>query len=241
MTGQDKDRIEEFLDLYKQLEEALEEKYQNAKRHFSSVVMEFLRDDESEPIRDKLDVCREIRNLLTHNANLDGEPVVEPSAPVVEALREVLDFVKRPPLALDYATKGDQVMKANLSQKVLRLMEIMDRNGYSHIPVMRDGEFFGVFSIGSVFLYQLRTGGRPLTQRTTLKDLSKYLDVKERMENYEFVPKTETYSSVRRKFEKIKGKNKRVSVVFITETGHPGERLLGMLTPWDVLGEPGNY
>lgn len=238
MTEQEKDRVDEFLDLYKQMEEALEEKYQNARRHCSSIVMEFLRDDESEPIRDKLDVCREIRNLLTHNANLDGEPVVEPSAPVVEALREALDFVRRPPLALDYATRGDQVMKANLNQKVLRLMEVMDKNGYSHIPVMRNGEFFGVFSIGSVFLYQLRTGGRPLTQHTSLRDMSRYLDVRERMENYEFVPKTETYSSVRRKFEKIKGRNKRVSVVFITETGHPGERLLGMLTPWDVLGEP---
>lgn len=235
---QENGRIDEFLDLYKQLEEALEVKYQNVKLRHSSIVMEFLRDEESAPVRDKLDICREIRNLLTHNANLGGEPVVRPSEPVVKALREVLDFVKKPPLALDFATRGDNVMKANLNQKVLRLMAIMDKNGYSHIPVMRNGEFFGVFSVGSVFLYQLRSGGKPLTPQTTLQDLSRYLDVKERMENYEFAPKTETYSSVRRKFDRMKGKNKRVSVVFITETGHPGEKLLGMLTPWDVLRGP---
>ena len=134
MEGQEAARrIDGFLDLYKQLEDALEDKYRNARRHYSSVVYEFEKDYESAPVRDKLEVCREIRNLLTHTANLDGEPVVEPSQPVVDALQEVLDFVKQPPLALEFATKGDQVMKAHMHQKVLRLMEVMDKNGYSHI------------------------------------------------------------------------------------------------------------
>ena len=139
----DQRRIDEFLDLYKQLEDELEGKYRNSRRHYSSVVFEFARDDDSLPVRDKLDICREIRNLLTHNPNLEGEPIVEPSQPVLRAIREVLEFVRRPPLAMDYATKADQVMKAHLGQRVLRLMEVMDKNGYSHIPVMDEGEFRG--------------------------------------------------------------------------------------------------
>ena len=228
-------RIDEFLDLYKQLEDDLEDKYRNARRHYSSVVFEFIKDYDSEPVRDKLEVCREIRNLLTHSANLGGEPIVEPSQPVVEAMREVLEFVRRPPLALDYATKGDQVMKAHMHQKVLRLMEVMDKNGYSHIPVMENGQFRGVFSVGVVFQYILRTGGRSIQPDTTVADLGGHLDVAAHMENYQFVPKDATYLSVRRIFERVRGKNKRVSVVFITEHGKPGEPLLGMLTPWDVL------
>ena len=110
-------RIDVFLDLYKQLEDALEDKYRNARRHYSSVVFEFIKDTDSEPVRDKLEICREIRNLLTHSANLDGEPIVEPSAPVVAAMEEVLEFVRRPPLALEFATKGDQVMKAHMHQR----------------------------------------------------------------------------------------------------------------------------
>ena len=54
-------RIDEFLDLYKQLEDVLEIKYRNARRHYSSVVFEFAKDDDSIPVRDKLDICREIR------------------------------------------------------------------------------------------------------------------------------------------------------------------------------------
>ncbi len=231
-------RIDEFLDLYKQLEDELEDKYRNARRHYSSVVFEFVKDAESAPVRDKLEICREIRNLLTHSANLDGEPIVEPSGPVVEAMREVLEYVKRPALAIEFATKGDQVMKAHMHQKVLRLMEVMDKNGYSHIPVMRDGEFSGVFSVGTVFQYVLRSGGKGISPETTVADLGKHLDVASHMENYEFVSKDATYISVRRIFERVRGKNKRVSVIFITEHGRTGEPLLGMLTPWDVLGEP---
>ena len=231
MDGQEAARrIDEFLDLYKQLEDALEDKYRNARRHYSSVVYEFEKDYESAPVRDKLEICREIRNLLTHTANLDGEPVVD-------ALQEVLAFVKQPPLALEFATKGDQVMKAHMHQKVLRLMEVMDKNGYSHIPVLENGEFCGVFSVGCVFQYLLRSGGKGIKPDTTVAELGKYIALPAHTENYQFVPKDATYISVRRIFERVRGKNKRVSVIFITEHGTPGEPLLGMVTPWDVLGE----
>ena len=86
-------RSDEFIDLYKQLEDELEVKFSTAKqRRYSSVVFEYINHYESAPVRETLNLCREIRNLMTHNANLGGEPIVEPSEPVVEALREALDY-----------------------------------------------------------------------------------------------------------------------------------------------------
>lgn len=235
MNGQDRAQL--FLDLYKQIEDELEDKYRNARRHYASVVFEFIKDYESAPVRDKLDVCRHIRNLMAHSANMDGEPVVEPSEPVVDALREVLDFVRRPPLALDYATRGERVLKVNARQKVLRVMEVMEKNGYSHVPVMKEERFYGVFSVGSVFRYLLKNGGKGVTPETTIRDMRGYLAVEEHIENYEFVPATATYIYVRQRFEQVRAKNKRVAVIFITQDGKPDQPLLGMLTPWDVLGE----
>lgn len=226
-----------FLDLYKQLEDELDNKYRKAKRRFSSVIFEFTRDSESEPVRDKLEICREVRNVLTHNANLGGQPIIEPSEPVIEALREIIAYVNKPPLAIDYATKGESIMRATPTQKVLRVMEVMDKNGYSHVPVMQNGEFAGVFSMGAVFMYILKTR-RHIGADTTIQDMASHIQVKEHVENYAFVPADASYIYVRKQFEVVKGKNKRVSVVFITETGRQDERLLGMLTPLDVLGEP---
>jgi len=223
-----------FLDLYKQLEDELENKYRNSRRKYSSVIIEFLRDEESASMRDELDVCREIRNILTHNANLEGVPIIEPSGPIVRALESILEYVRRPPLAVDYATKGDQVMKANLNQRVLRLMEVMEKNGFSHVPVMKEGRFCGVFSQGSIFMYVLK-GGRNITKETTLQDMATHLKIEEHPENYIFLPMSVSYTVARNKFIKPAGRGKRISVIFITQTGHQDERLLGMLTPWDVL------
>lgn len=230
-------RVEEFLDLYKQIEDILEEKYANSRRHYTSAIYEFIKDDESAPVRDKLDICRHIRNLMAHSANMDGQPVVVPSLPVMDALREALEFVSRPPLAIDYATKAERVLKVGLDQRVLRVMEVMEKNGYSHVPVMKDGRFVGVFSVGSVFRYLLRRRGKGLDPDATIRELKGYLAVEEHIENYEFVPADATYIYVRQRFEQVRGKNKRVSVIFITEDGKPDQPLLGMLTPWDVLGE----
>lgn len=228
---------EKFLDLYKLLEDELEVKYRNSRRRFSSIVMEFMRDDESVPIRPELDICREIRNLLTHSANIEGVPVIEPSDPIVNALEAIVEYVRRPPLALDYATKGDSIMKAGLNQKALRLMGIMEKNGYSHVPVMHEGKFLGVFSVASVFLYVLHNG-KAINSETTLSDMIEEVKISQIPDNYVFLPKSASYIQAKNKFIKPAGKNKRVAVLFITENGSKNEKLLGMLTPWDVLRDP---
>lgn len=229
-------RSDEFIDLYKQLEDELEVKFSTAKqRRYSSVVFEYINHYESAPVRETLNLCREIRNLMTHNANLGGEPIVEPSEPVVEALREALDYVCRPPLALDFATKGSSIRCARLSSRVLNLMESMDKSGFSHIPVIEKEKFLGVFSVSTIFSCILRDPTLRITKETTLSQLGKMLAVEKHVENFAFVDEKTTCIEARRMFEKIRGRNKRLSVIFITKTGSRDEPLLGMLTPWDVM------
>ena len=223
-----------FLDLYKQMESELEKKYKNAKRRFSSVVYEYRKDHESEPIRDQLETCREIRNLLTHTANVGGEPVVQPSEPIISMMREVLCYVEKPPLALSFATKKEQILTANLSQRVMRLMEVMTTNGFSHVPVMENGLFFGVFSAGTIFRYNMH-GEKRIDRETKLSELKEYLPIRTHFEEYAFLPETATYMEVKKTFDNIKARNRRVHVVFITKGGEESEPLLGMVTPWDVI------
>ena len=228
---------EQFLDLYRELEDELENKYSGKKRRYSSVIFEFLNDSESKPIKDKLDVCREIRNMLTHTAKINGQNVIEPSEGIIQSINDCLEYIRRPSLALDVATKGENILKAGYQQTVIKIMGIMDRNGFSHMPIIQNGEFIGVFSLGTVFSYILNNYEKPITKSTTIESLREQLPISAHIEKYEFAPKTLTCAEARKKFEYVKGKNKRLSVIFITETGQEKERLLGMLTPWDVLGE----
>lgn len=230
-------RAETFLELYRELEDTLDEKYSGKKRRYSSVIFEYLNDEDSKPIREKLDVCREIRNLLTHNARINGEAVVEPSEAMCDVLHECLEYIQKPPLALEFATRGENIFRAGYNQTVIKIMGLMEKNGYSHVPIIQNGEFAGVFSLGTVFSYLLHNYDKPITRSTTIGEMHEHLPINTHIENYEFAPATLTCSDARKKFEIVRGKNKRLSVIFITEHGKEEERLLGMLTPWDVLGD----
>ncbi|MDO4459432.1 MAG: hypothetical protein Q4C42_05030 [Clostridia bacterium] len=229
-------RSDEFVDLYKKFEDALEARYAQKKRRYTSVIYEFLNDNESLPVRENVNTCREIRNLLAHNAKISGQAVVEPSEAVTEILRDLVEYVNKPPLAIDFASRGDSIYKANLGQTVLKTMNNMVKSGYSHVPIMENGKFFGVFSAGTVFSYVLNNYPEPITKNTTLRELNNLLPVNMHSENYVFADAKMTLHEAREAFESVKAKNRRVSVIFITQHGRQDEPLLGLLTPWDVLG-----
>ena len=231
-------RAQTFLEMYRVLEGLLEDKYDGEKRHSSSVVMEYINDDESEPVRRQLNLCREIRNMLTHNADAAGGAVVEPSKAVLDSLYAIIDYVQTPQPALKYATLGDQVLRTSYGEPVLQLMEKMRSRGFSHVPVIHKGGIAGVFSVSSVFGFLLEKGADALNENTRVNDFGKLVALdREFGEHFLVMPKSATYLDVRRQFEEDHTRNRRLAAVFITEDGRPSQPLLGMLTPWDVLGD----
>ena len=200
--------------------------------------MEYLASAESEPVRQQLNICREIRNLLTHNADEEGGAVVEPSKAVLDSLYEIIDYVQTPQPALSYATPAEQVLCTRYGEPVLDLMRNMQKHGFSHVPVLHKGSIAGVFSVSSVFAYLLKKGPGALNEQTRVTDFGSLLSL-ERTEGERFLilPRSATYLDVREQFERGSARNSRLVAVFITEDGSVSQPLLGMLTPWDVLGE----
>ena len=57
-------RVEEFLDLYKKLEQLLKQRYANDSGRYESVVARYENSRDSGRMKDELMAIREIRNLL---------------------------------------------------------------------------------------------------------------------------------------------------------------------------------
>mgnify|MGYP002555271730 FL=1 len=148
-------KSDEFLNLYRTLEEVLSEKYSDRTRNYGSVVVQFMNDVEGRQFKDKLNLCREIRNLLSHHPEVNGEKIIEPSQAMLDILNEVINYVKRPPLAISYATPFENLLKASLNNNALTIMKKMESRGFSHVPVLNGGKFIGVFSVGTIFMYIL--------------------------------------------------------------------------------------
>ena len=229
-------RSEEFLKLYRMLEGALEKRYTGKKMSSGSVVMEYLHDADSVPCRADLDMCREIRNLLSHNTDDNGEAVVEPSEGVLNTLREIARYVQRPRLAVDYGTPGDRILFAHPNDPALDVMRHMLRMGYSHVPVRDRTGLVGVFSAASLMRYVGETGFDSLDNALRIGQLKIALDFEdERREKYIFFDKNATLTSVRVAFEPHREHKSRPAVAFITEDGTPDTRVLAILTPSDLL------
>ena len=230
-------RAETFLSMFRVLEGMLDKKYAGRENGSSSVVMRYIGDPESEPVRAQLDLCRELRNLLTHNADDEGNPVCEPSKAMLDTLYKIIEYVESPKPALIYATPGERVLRAHPGDPALEVMRRMEKHGFSHVPVLEKGGISGIFSMRSVFSYVLKNGA--VGQETRVRDFGELLQINRPGggERFLLLSASATYHDVRAAFERAGERDSRLAAVFITQNGQLDEPLLGMLTPWDVLGE----
>ena len=227
---------EVFLQKYRVLEGLLEKRYEGRRLSFS-VIIEYIRDIDSQPVRVDLDLMREIRNILSHTAGSDGAPVVEPSEETIRRLDEIIEHVRRPYRAADLGTPADRIFCAHPDDGVILVMRGMYQNGYSHAPVIENGRVVGVFSVKSLFDYLVEEGLESIGDALRIRDLGAHIDFEGRGERYMFVAADTSILEVRGMFEKYTERNRRLSAVFVTENGVPDERLICMLTPWDVLSD----
>lgn len=233
-------RAERFLKMYRILEGLLEKRMTTARRG-SSVVMDYMRDADSERYRIELNICREIRNLLTHNADSNGDALVEPSEAVLNSLQRIIEHVSAPRYAVDYGTQRDKILWAHPNDAAIEVMHRMNRQGFSHVPVMEHGRISGVFSVGSLFVYLERKGLDALSPSARIGEIDEAMNLdRHGSDRYLFLPRDATIYQVRDAFEERSERNNRLSAVFITRTGSKDEALIAMLTPWDVLKNSSN-
>lgn len=231
-------RSDEFLDLYRRMEELLNHRYEGKKMRYSSVVFQFMNDPEGGQFKDTLNTCREMRNILTHRMDIKGEPPLEPSQGAVDMLKEIVAYLSAPPKIIDFATPGEKIFSAGLGDNARDTMKKMIKFGFSHIPVLEQGKFFGIFSVSTVFSKALYEPDEGIGYETTIGDFADYLPIESHVtETFVFVDREAGMWEVRSKLGETKpNQAKRLAAVFITDSGSPSGKLLGMVTSWDVFG-----
>lgn len=229
-------RSGEFLNLYKQLEQVLKSKYEQEGGRYESPVVRFENSQEGRYYKEELNTIREIRNLLQHLPMVDGQYPVEPSAEVLDSLKEIIQNVTHPIKALDFAVQGEHIYKASMNSNLKQVTAVMSEHGYSHVPVFEGNNMFGVLSVSSVFDCLARKGSDFFTEDTKVGDLREFLPFEDHQhEFFMFTPRDALLYDVREMFETTYQHSKRLVIVFITENGRKTERLLGLISPWNVL------
>ena len=185
---------------------------------------------------DKLRQFADLRNAIVHSPRQDADPIAEPHKIVVEEYEELFAKLVNPPLALEeMAVKEREIYKATLDTTVLDVLNQMYQNDFTNVPVFDEGKLFGVFSENSLFSYAVKEKGILFTEEEELREFKKYLPLESHLsERFEFISRESTVYDVQVLFQKEIQNSKRIAAAFITHSGKETEKILGMITPWDV-------
>lgn len=225
------DTCEAFLNAYRDLEEVLGVKYGQ-----KSGTVQLFASREGSRYFEELNLFREMRNLLSHHGRVDGQHAVLPSEASLAKLLEILEFAKHPPMALSIATPKDSLMCASFGDSLDRILNVMEKRGYSHIPVLSGkGSLYGVFSVGTLFAFTKANPDRAI-KGLTVGDLKEFLPVeKHTTEKFDFVGPEAALWDIKEKFRLTGPYHRRTVALFVTENAVGSGKLLGMITPWDVF------
>lgn len=224
-----------FLDLYNKLDSLLRTYYNDENLDNSMInrrINELKRSNRNEKkLRGiKLNDARNVRNLLAHTMKNNGNDLFDVNNDLIEFLESEIKSITSNKKAYEIMTPYDELYFCELSSDIKETLINMRRLGHSTIPVLKDRKVIGIFNndviINALIDSNFKVSLSMLKLNISLDSISAYY--------YEFISKNEVLDNIEEMFE-IKKDNKKLSLIFVTENGNENERLLGIITLYDVL------
>ena len=184
-----------------------------------------------------------LRNAIVHSPfQNNSQPIAQPNPDIVEKYETIKNLVIHPPKALAIAIPAPKIFTASFDSNIQQIMKIMIDKSYTHIPILENGVMIGVFSENTLFSYLAASKDILITADATMRDFKEFIPFeKHQNEYFEFISKEAMLDEVEEIFKKGLQDLKRIAVVYITEHGKKEERLLGMLTAWDIAGSKKDF
>lgn len=228
-------KTEIFLDKYKQLEAIVKAEYNLGKN--DSAMNFLMRNKAFVDIERELDMCRETRNLLSHNPKIKGEYAIEPGDSMIELLDEVINKIENPLKAKDVMVKKSELCYMSMNDSVKEAMVAIKEHSYKQIPILEDGVLVGIFSAKTILDILITEGEEGIKQGMTFSDISDYICINSNDKSYCFVSQGMLVSNIGMMYKENLNKRDRINIIFVTHSGKNSERILGIITAWEIAAE----
>ncbi|MCR3761861.1 CBS domain-containing protein [Clostridium felsineum] len=235
-----KSNAEKFLTIYNEIDRHMRKALDENERTGNVDLIKKMakRDKVFDEYKDELMLFSRLRNAIIHNPyNADIDPIAEPHDKIIVKYSKIRDEILNPPLALEsIAVKGKNIYFITQNESVLDVMTVMKDNNYANVPVVDSlGMLVGVFSKNTVFSYMVENEGVQIKRDTKINDFKEFIPInKHENEFFAFVSRRTTAVEVEDMFKKRLQGKKKLTLIFITETGKVREKVLGIVTPWDI-------
>jgi len=172
-----------------------------------------------------------LRNAIIHQGDIDMV-VAEPHTSVVEEFEYIEKLICAPPKALD-RFEHREVVSLPYDAMLVDLIKIMYESHYSNIPILEKYKLIGVANNKLV----IQSIAKALIKGVSIDEYLRKTRVCEILSDdmmgtiYSILPEDATLAKVMDEFEK----NRKLVAVLITKNGNCLEKILGMITAYDIV------
>jgi CBS domain-containing protein len=232
---------EAFLEIYNDFDNYLRKILDkpDGYRHFN-LIDDFIKNNKSfKKYERDLKAFGNLRNAIVHNPEQKkADPIAEPHEYIVKKYIDIVNLVKNPPTAYaSVAIKVEKLYTTTLEASAVKVMKEMTKHTYTHVPVIDNNAVIGVFSESTLLNYFADKGAVLLEKDVRIKEFIEYIPFdKHKSEYFDFISKRTLLTEVEEMFQGELEENRRLGVIFITEDGNPSQKILGIITAWDIAG-----
>jgi CBS domain-containing protein len=174
-----------------------------------------------------------LRNVFAHRER--GMYIASVNKFALRELEKLIEAVKNPPSVISKFKV--EVYEAKTTDFISSVMRRMREETYTHVPVWNGKKFIGVFSYTSFFEWlaekQSEGSGEITFAKRVMGDIDRrYLNSPS--VNYEFIKQKTNLYEIPPIFEEATRKRKRQDCLLITQNGVRGEKIIGIITSWDL-------
>ena len=234
-----------LIDLFKELEEIIRKKCNvsgiiTENTTLDSQIKELSKKNSVvRKYQDELMIIKQVRNINTHQRNDKYGYVVCPNPDMNIKLKTIIDEIKNPPTIYNsnICVKRQNMYCRNIDDTIEETIKVMIEKVYTHIPIFENDVLVGVFSENTLLDIVNKETGILIGKDTTFRAFQDYLKIENHSsEEFKFISRNKNIYDIEDIFKDYFTRNKRLGCVYITENGKENEKILGMLTVWDIFG-----
>lgn len=182
--------------------------------------------------QDELRTFADLRNAIIHNRTKIEYVIAEPHFEVVRKIEEIERQINRPRTVFQLYRKSVQTFQ--LTDSLLDVLRCVHENKYTQFPVYQGKKFIGLLTTVGITNWMAdvsKDGKVPLHWPTLQQIPLSAIDEP----NYRFIARDTSVIAAEEIFKNNIARGKRIEALLITEHGKPEQKLLGIVTPMDIV------
>lgn len=174
----------------------------------------------------------DLRNAIVHHRTGVEYAIAEPHDDVVELIEYIDRELSKP------VTVGDKFLRKvhTLQSKdsLTKVLKLIREKRFNQIPIYEHQTFIGLVTSAGI-TYWLAD---KMTEDNISREMPTLLDIythEKQKKTYRFIERELSVYEAEEYFKKSVADGKRLEALLITENGKPNEKLLGIITPLDLI------